>query len=84
MFGKNLLVFSKIGARDGDKLVEYKYVCIYSKHMKRRCRVLKKLILLFVCAYAFFFLSQKDMLPSIGQIKGFLNYPGFTLKGAEK
>lgn len=35
---------------------------------------LKKLIVLFLGAYAFFYLGQRDLLPSIDQIKNFLEY----------
>jgi transglutaminase-like putative cysteine protease len=41
---------------------------------------LKKLIVLFLGAYAFFYLGQKDLLPSIDQVKNFLDYLDSPLK----
>ncbi|MEH7437662.1 transglutaminase-like domain-containing protein [Neobacillus drentensis] len=41
---------------------------------------MKKLIVLFLGAYAFFYLGQKDLLPSIDQVKNFLAYLDSPLK----
>jgi transglutaminase-like putative cysteine protease len=43
----------------------------------------KKLIILFLGVYAFFYLSQKDMLPSIDEIKSYLNVGGLQLNGQQ-
>jgi transglutaminase-like putative cysteine protease len=54
-------------------LVESYNLKVYTISKKVEVVGLKKLIVLLLVVYAFFYLSQKDMLPSIEQIESFLN-----------